>query len=399
MQCFWYVLSLLVHSGTLIPFQAFVCLLPVMTFAFFQWTFKDSWFAVLFAVLLFLLVLVGCTHPLVRTFIASRRVDSTELSALPELAYVAPLTFGQFRARRWSFTDLTIVSFFVKALVIVLGPPHGLFQVIFLLCLEVLFLLALCVARPYRSRGGDAMAIFLAIIRLLTVALLIPFAQSLSIKPIPRAALGMGSAVVSSIAVVVLFFSILINAVWGTFRVRMPWRRRGGSESSGSTTARGSDSDVDRESWLAGKPWSPSASTKEHIAGLPPRPGPPELESRFATPARDLGPEPGPHYANAPYSASAMSEFTISDYPHTPTSPSTPRVHSRTTSVSSFGAWNGMTTASAPGTPGAASSNYHSTATHQSGGSRLDAVDEHASEMERVSMSESSRTERDIVHR
>ncbi|KZV82754.1 hypothetical protein EXIGLDRAFT_778215 [Exidia glandulosa HHB12029] len=378
---------------------AFVCLLPVMVFAFFQWTFKDSWFATLVSVLLVIPVIGGCVYPLARTFLASRRVDAGALSSLPELSYIAPVTFGQFRPQRWSFTDLTIISFFVKALVIVLGRPHGLFQIIFLLCLEVLFCVALCVAKPYRSKGGDAMAIFLAVIRILTVGLLIPFAQSLSIKPIPRAALGMGSAVVSSVTVVVLFFSIVINALWGTFRVPripLPWRRHPRSpspDSAGSSTKRGS-----ADSWIAGEktwsPTSPSASAKEHLASLPPRPGPPELESRFVTPVRDLGPQ----YADAPYSASGMSEFTVTDYSeYLPSSPGHQPSSNRhsSASISSYGVWNGQTNASAPSTP-STSSAYHSAAAHSQ---RLEVVDEYISDTDRRT-SMSSRTERgDSQHR
>ncbi|EJD37992.1 TRP-domain-containing protein [Auricularia subglabra TFB-10046 SS5] len=381
---------------------AFFCLLPVMTLAFFQWSFKDSWFAVLVSVLVFLAVLVGAVYPLGRTFMASRRVGADALQSQPELAFALPL-FAQFRAPRWSFMDTTIVSFFVKALVLVCGRPHGLFQVIFLLVLEALALLALCFVRPHKSRGGDAFAIFLAVVRLVTVALLIPFAQHLNIKPIPRAALGMGSAVVSSATVVVLFFSILINALWGTFRVPNPlraWRERRVQtpRSSGSATAAG---DADNDSWAQGKPWSPTASAKAYMSDLPPRPGPPELESRFATPARDFGPR--------------ASGYTVSSLPsdilwppsspgHPP--PSSPSSYGRPLSgTAGYGFASAPPTPSAsssafhsPPTPSAASSAFHSAATHP----RLDSVSEHSGDLDGIrehrrssDTSVSSRTERE----
>lgn len=312
--------------------QAFLALLPTMILAFFQWSIKDSWLAVLISVITFLVVLGSICYTLFRIFRASRNSQTLELQSSPALVDALPL-FGAYRAQRWSFSDLTVLSFFVKAIVIVAGRKHGYFQVVFLSVIEFLHFVAILTARPYKSRGGDAFATFLAFIRLLTTALVVAFVPRLEVKAIPRAALGMGSAVVSSVTVVIIFFSLVINALWGTFRLpswlqccmRTPKEttprssgdrgKRSADEkgplsptsevapSASSSTARGStnaeeeskkqESPVDEEeeddggSW---RPWSPTASARAVLSDLPPRPGPPEPVSGFATPARQLGP-------------------------------------------------------------------------------------------------------------
>ncbi|KAH7103857.1 TRP-domain-containing protein [Auriculariales sp. MPI-PUGE-AT-0066] len=308
---------------------AFIALLPVMTLAFFQWSIKDSWLAIFLAVLTFLGVVTGVLYPLVTIFRASRasQADPLQLQCTPALVHALPL-FGSYRAQRWSFSDLTVLSFFIKALVVVAGKKHGYFQVVFLIVIEFLHLVALLVARPFKSRGGDVFATFLAIIRMVTMALVVPFVASLEIKAIPRAALGLGSAVVSSATVVVLFFSILINALWGTFQMpqwlcccrRRPREAtresdrtsvvdektgdsidspasssaRSGAASDSSATVRNDPStekktdqpdDEDANEW---RPWTPTPSARQVIQDLPPRPGPPEPASRFTTPAREI---------------------------------------------------------------------------------------------------------------
>jgi len=83
-------------------------------------------------------------------------------------------------------------------------------QVIVLVILEGLILISIIVLKPYETKKADILAGFLAVVRLVCTGLMIAFLPSLQVKAIIRVVIGCITAVLFSIAVVVMFF----NTVW-----------------------------------------------------------------------------------------------------------------------------------------------------------------------------------------
>jgi len=120
------------------------------------------------------------------------------------------LFWDQYRSeRRWYFIPL-LVALLAKSVFIAFGQAHGTMQVIVLVILEGLVFISIIVLKPYETRKADILAGYLAIVRLVCTGLMIAFLPSLGVKAIIRVVIGIFSAVVYSIAVVVMFF----NTVW-----------------------------------------------------------------------------------------------------------------------------------------------------------------------------------------
>jgi hypothetical protein len=83
-------------------------------------------------------------------------------------------------------------------------------QVILLVILEGLVFISIIVLKPYDTRKADILAGYLAIVRLVCAGLMIAFLPSLAVKAIIRVVIGIVTAVIFSVAVVVMFF----NTVW-----------------------------------------------------------------------------------------------------------------------------------------------------------------------------------------
>ena len=190
---------------------------PVITFSFFQWTFKDSWLSILLSVVLFLPIVGFIGYS---AFLALRTSDFDPWS------YHAPL-WGQYRSERRQYFIPLLVALLVKSLFIGFGQANGKMQVIVLVILEGLVLISIIVLKPYETRKADILAGFLAVVRLVCTGLMIAFLPSLEVKAIIRVVIGCMAAVIFSIAVVVMFF----NTVWNILH---PFFSRKGSPPSPS---------------------------------------------------------------------------------------------------------------------------------------------------------------------
>ena len=173
---------------------------PVITFSFFQWTLKDSWLSVLLSVILFLpfVGFIGYS-----AFLAFRWSD---FDAWP---YHSQL-WGQYRPDRHRYFIPLLVALLVKSLVIAFGQAHGETQVIVLVILEGFVFIGIIAFKPYKTRKADVLAGYLATVRLLCTGLMIAFIPSLGVKAVIRVAIGILTAVIFSVTVIVMF----INTVW-----------------------------------------------------------------------------------------------------------------------------------------------------------------------------------------
>lgn len=209
---------------------ALVCVVPILIFSFYQWTLGDSWLADLLAVFLVLYVLLAVGIPILlilRPASVSRYLRTREIEDTAQSPSLMPFT-SPLRPERLYFVIALAVAILVKTLVVAFGEKHGMVQAIIILVTEVLLFGVLLVMKPYRTRGADWLAGTLAVVRIVCTGLTIAFSISLGLAAIPRVAIGIVAAVIWSLAVVLMFFNVLVNlGTWRLVQRLLPFRRQG----------------------------------------------------------------------------------------------------------------------------------------------------------------------------
>ncbi|TFY65185.1 hypothetical protein EVJ58_g2128 [Rhodofomes roseus] len=200
---------------------------PLLIFIFYQWTLHDSWLSILLSVIT-LVILMGLVLPplfLVLRPYLPRVLARTENAAVPTSLPLAPLT-APFRQERLFYVGLIVLTLIVKAMVVAFGHRDGLGQAIVFLIVDVLFFLSLVIMKPFRTRHADMLQGYLAIVRMVCSGLLIAFVQTINLAPIPRVVIGVITAVIFAVAVIVMFFNTLVNmGLWKLFKyARAPER-------------------------------------------------------------------------------------------------------------------------------------------------------------------------------
>ncbi|KAI0743726.1 TRP-domain-containing protein [Daedaleopsis nitida] len=188
--------------------MALVSASPILVFAFYQWTLKDSWLSIFLSVIM-LIALMAAILPAaffaVRSSIPLRRWSDADSSSS-----VAPFT-APYRTNRVYYVIPVLLVMTIKALITSFAHAHGMVQAIFFVILEFLLFLTLVILKPFRARGADVLSGYLCITRLVCSGLMLAFTETLAVKPIPRVAIGAIIAVIFSVAVVVMFVNILVN--------------------------------------------------------------------------------------------------------------------------------------------------------------------------------------------
>lgn len=185
---------------------------PVITFSFFQWTLKDSWLPILLSVIL-LLPVVG--------FIGYSAFLAFRWSDFDSSPYHEPL-WGQYRVEQRRYFVPLLVALLAKSAFVAFGQGNGKMQVVVLVILEGLVFISIVVLKPYETRKADILAGFLGIVRLICTGLTIAFLPSLEVKAITRVVIGFITAVIFSVAVVVMFF----NTVWNILQPLLSRKNR-----------------------------------------------------------------------------------------------------------------------------------------------------------------------------
>ncbi|GBE80977.1 TRP-domain-containing protein [Sparassis crispa] len=233
---------------------ALVTFFPIAMFTFYQWTLHDSWLSVLLSVISVLIVLASILIPcffVLRHYLPTSFPGSS--SNMTTAISLSPLT-APFVSRRIFYIIPILLAIFVKALVVGFASSHGLFQAIFLLVVDVFLLASLIIAKPFRSRRADILMGFLAVVRVVCGGLLIAFAESIHLAAIPRVVIGIVTAVIFSVTVVIMFFNILVNmGIWRLIRFLLPFGRRsrrkaGDTELASSASEHDSDASAERDS-------------------------------------------------------------------------------------------------------------------------------------------------------
>lgn len=204
---------------------ALVVALPILIFTFYQWTLKDSWLSVFLSVLL-LIAMMAIILPSAFCTVRSSLPTTRWGDRQPTLS-VAPFT-APYRHNRVYYIIPLLIVMTIKAMVTSFAHAHGMTQAIFFVVLEFLLFLTIVVLKPFTTRRTDILAGYLCLTRLVCSGLMIAFAESLAVKPIPRVAIGAITAVIFSVAVIVLFINMLVNlGLWRLFLYVFTCGRRG----------------------------------------------------------------------------------------------------------------------------------------------------------------------------
>ncbi|KAH9942245.1 TRP-domain-containing protein [Epithele typhae] len=260
---------------------AMVSLLPITVFAFYQWTLKDSWLSVLLSVIA-LLALAGFV--LYATFFAIRASlpNARWTNETPSL-FVAPFT-SPYRSNRVYYVGPVLTTVLVKALVTAFGSTHGMAQAVIFVISEFFLFLSIIVMKPHHTRGSDVLAGYLTISRLVCSGLMLAFTETLSVKAIPRVAIGAIIAVIYSVAVIVLFLNLLVHlGLWRLIIFVCTCGRRGRTAAHRSLASHTGSSveEKDAESPVTEKKNSVTITTtpSQYIVARPENPSPPSTES------------------------------------------------------------------------------------------------------------------------
>ncbi|KAI0074157.1 TRP-domain-containing protein [Panus rudis PR-1116 ss-1] len=283
-----------------------VILLPVLVFAFYQWTLKDSWVSVLFSVILLIAVLGALGYA---CFVHFRRYRAGELEEeRGGPSPVEPLT-APYRTPRAYYVYVVLVAILAKSLITAFAKAHGMIQAILILVIEFLLFVSLIIAKPHPTRGSDVLSGYLNLTRLVCTGLTIAFAESIGLAPIPRVAIGIVIAVIFSVSVVVMFFNVLVNlGLWALFRRALGLgRRQEGARSLSSMPSSGSQSSLEKGSKTNEKTYITPASSSSHFYTRPTNPSP----SHTPTTASILSPMSAVSYE--PTATSATTTTTLGE--------------------------------------------------------------------------------------
>lgn len=186
---------------------------PFFIFIFYQWTLQDSWLSILLAVISFIAI---CGFVLYPTFVTLRFARQESLFALyaksKQLDRNGPL-YAQYRPERYYFFVSFLIAFLLRAVSISFVKPSSEAQIVLLIVIEFGLVASHFALKPAKTKRGDIFTTYLAIMRLVSTALMIAFLQRLQVKAIPRVVIGIVIALAWSVAVVISIGNFVWTAV------------------------------------------------------------------------------------------------------------------------------------------------------------------------------------------
>lgn len=124
----------------------------------------------------------------------------------------------------WIFVP-TIVYLFAKGVCIAVGDGHGRAQTISLLCIEAVMLAMLLWNRPYERKSSNVINVIIAVVRVLSVVVILVFVQEFGVKQTTQTVAGVVLIVVQSTLTGVLAILIAWNAIVACCKAN-PHRKR-----------------------------------------------------------------------------------------------------------------------------------------------------------------------------
>ncbi|EHA54827.1 hypothetical protein MGG_15749 [Pyricularia oryzae 70-15] len=124
----------------------------------------------------------------------------------------------------WLFVP-TIVYLFAKGVCIAMGDGHGRVQTISLLCIEAVMLAMLLWNRPYERKSGNIINVIIAVVRVLSVVVILVFVQEFGVTQTTQTVAGVVLIVIQSTLTGVLAILIAWNAIIACCKAN-PHRKR-----------------------------------------------------------------------------------------------------------------------------------------------------------------------------
>ena len=184
----------------------------------YQLTHGDSWAAKLLAgitLAIFTAILAFFTF---RIWVLARRYkkmegDNSALYENKDTWRRYSLFYDQYKKSLWWIFIPAIVYMFARGCVIAAADGHGLVQTGGQLIIESLMLLLLVWSRPYVTKAGNVINIFIQVVRALSVVCILVFVEELGVSQSTKTITGVVLIVVQSVLTGLLGILIAVNAI------------------------------------------------------------------------------------------------------------------------------------------------------------------------------------------
>lgn len=123
------------------------------------------------------------------------------------------LFYDQYKSTFWWMFIPFIVYLFAKGAIISLGSGNGLIQSSGQLACELILFGFLVIGRPFNSKAGNVINIFIAVVRVISVACVLIFTEKLRISQTTTTVTGVVLIVVQSVLTGALAILIAVNAI------------------------------------------------------------------------------------------------------------------------------------------------------------------------------------------
>ncbi|RVD82501.1 uncharacterized protein DFL_006926 [Arthrobotrys flagrans] len=123
------------------------------------------------------------------------------------------LFYDQYKSTFWWMFIPFIVYLFAKGAIIALGSGNGLVQSSGQLACELILFAFLVIGRPFNSKAGNVINIFIAVVRIISVGCVLIFTEQLRISQTTTTVTGVVLIVVQSLLTGLLAILIAVNAI------------------------------------------------------------------------------------------------------------------------------------------------------------------------------------------
>ncbi|KAI4223246.1 MAG: hypothetical protein L6R36_005565 [Xanthoria steineri] len=201
----------------------------------YQFTNGDSWAAKVLAGVTFAIFTAVLAFFTFRIWQLARRSkkaegDTSVLFEDKETWRRYSLFYDSYKRGYWWLFMPAIVYMFAKGCVIAAGNGHGLVQTAGQLIIEALMLALLLWNRPYATKGGNWINVFIQVVRVLSVVCILVFVEELGIAQSTKTVTGVVLIAVQSVLTLALAILIAVNAIIVCCRENPHRKRRKAAE-------------------------------------------------------------------------------------------------------------------------------------------------------------------------
>ncbi|KAG5360136.1 putative membrane protein [Yarrowia sp. B02] len=209
-----------IHLGSTIVRVVLVLYGLGVLYCCFQFKQNDSWAATVLAAitlaLMTLLLLALTARIFFLAMYASREKGGLEylFSHKPWIRKYG-LFYDQFQVKYWWCFVVFIVASFGRNAFLALGYGHGMVQVVGQLVIDCLVFIFVCWLKPFNTKMGNWINIAIAVIRIISMVLILTFTVELNLTKISTTGTGLALIVVQAILFCSLTLLIFANFVYG----------------------------------------------------------------------------------------------------------------------------------------------------------------------------------------